>query len=123
MRKYVIGILLLILVGCGLETETFAEFYSGEVTRIEIVSGETGEKRSIEDLERVNRFIDQVEDVQFHPQENQEKRDGFRYSIRLYNEDKKVFGCTLTMVDGHYYDTEPDLYSIVDKWFKRLTAQ
>ncbi|KGP91852.1 hypothetical protein N780_15980 [Pontibacillus chungwhensis BH030062] len=126
MKKLLMIVFILVLMGCGLEAKDLGEFYEGDlshITHVEIMSGETGEMRVIDDKERLQVFLNEVKNVQFIPQENQEKRSGFRYSINLYKGNKKTFGFSVNMVNGHYYDTEPNLFPIVDKWFKREGAK
>ncbi|WP_345239462.1 hypothetical protein [Pontibacillus salipaludis] len=120
MKRILVVMHILVLMGCGLETKPLEELYEGDlshITRVEIMSGETGEVRTIQDKEKVRLFLDEVKNIQFIPQENQEERSGFRYSVNLYKGNGKTFGFSMNMVNEHYYDTEPNLFPIVDKWF------
>jgi hypothetical protein len=66
------------------------------------------------------KFLSKIKEIKFIPEENQEPRNGFRYSIALFQEGELTFSFTLTEVNGHYYYTEPDLFPIVDNFYKTL---
>ncbi|WP_235846866.1 hypothetical protein [Neobacillus soli] len=119
-------LLMLTLVGCGLETKTLPEFYEGDfghVTKIAIVDGSTGYKKTITDHVVINEFLAQIKEIKFIPQENQEARSGWRYSINLFQDGKEPFQFTLTQVNDDYYYTEPDIHPIVDDFYKNLDVQ
>ena len=70
-------------------------------------------------MKQINEFLALIKDIEFSPQDNQEKRDGFLYSIKLYDGEAQ-FNFSLSQIDDVYYDTEPDIYPIVDGYYKRL---
>ncbi|WP_234447833.1 hypothetical protein [Viridibacillus soli] len=72
--------------GCGIETKTLEEFYEKDLSKvceIKIVDGNTGEESFSTDQEKIDDFINDIRDIEFIPDENQEKRDGFHYSIYI----------------------------------------
>lgn len=56
------------------------------------------------------------------PQENQEKRDGWRYGITLMDGEKE-FKFTLSQIENTYYDSKPDIHPIVDNYYKQLVIE
>jgi hypothetical protein len=119
-------LIFIVLTGCGLETKTLPQFYDedlSEVTKIVIFDGNTGYKKTIEDKKAINDFLDDIKDIKFIPDENQESRDGFNYAITLYENEKETFQFGLTQVNDHYYHTEPDIFPIVDKFYTTLNIE
>lgn len=83
--------LVFALVGCGLETKTLSQFYEkelGDVTKIVIVDGSTGYKKTVTENEIIKEFIDEIKDIKFIPDENQEERTGGLYSITLFQDNE-----------------------------------
>jgi hypothetical protein len=113
----------LLLTGCGLKTQTLNEFYDNElsnISKIVILNGNTGEKKSTVDKERINTFLAEIKNIKFIPEENQEDRDGFNYSISLFDENKKTFQFGPTFVNENYYYTNPDIHPIIDNFYESL---
>lgn len=118
--------LLILLAGCGLETKTLADFYEkdlDDVTMIVILDGSTGHKKTIKDNKLIADFLSEIKDIKFIPEENQEKRDGFRYPLTLFQDDEETFQFGLTQVNKHYYYTEPNIYPIVDDFYKNIDVK
>ena len=67
--------------------------------------------------------MSKIKDVQFIPEENQEDRTGFLYFITLYQDEEMTFIFTLNEVNDYYYYTEPDIYPIVDSFYKNLKVE
>ena len=124
-------IFTVLLTGCGLETKTFTEFYKNDledVTKIQIHDGSTGsietaKSKIITDEKVIDEFLSEIKDVQFIPEENQEDRVGFLYSITLYEDEQMTFIFTENEVTDYYYYTEPDIYPIVDSFYKNLKVE
>ncbi|MDF2946523.1 MAG: hypothetical protein K0S51_1202 [Bacillales bacterium] len=124
MRLFVI--FLILLSGCGLETKTLHEFYGkdlNDVTKIEILDGSTGHKKNITDKIAINDFLREIKDIKFIPEENQEDRKGFRYSINLFQGEETTFSFSLNEINDNNYYTEPDIYPIIDSIYKKLNVQ
>ena len=123
MRKNVfilLVILISLLTGCGLETETFSELYNknlGEVTEIVILDGTTGREKTIAEKAEVERFLEDVKHIKFIPNEDQTSVVGYRYRITLFKDQAKTFETDLREVNNHQYHTEPDMFPIVDDYF------
>jgi hypothetical protein len=122
-RKIIPLLLLFLLSGCGLETKTLTEFYEQdfeEVTKIQIMDGNTGFKKEILDKKEIDDFLNKIKDIRFIPEDDQEDRDGTRYSITFYLEEEATFSFALNKVNDHYYYTKPDIYPIVDGFYKTI---
>ncbi len=123
--RIVIALLLAILAlaGCGatsLNTTTLSEIYPGKidrVSRIDIINGETGEKRQIADKVKIAEWIDQARNLSFVPDPDQEERDGFLYSVSLYEGDKKTLSFTPNYVGGHYYLVKQETVDLIQLLF------
>lgn len=118
--------IMIFLVGCGLETKTLPEFYQkdiSDVSKIVIGDGNTGYKKTFTDKKVIDDFLNKIKDIKFIPDENQEDRSGTNYSISLFEGDEKTFSFTLIQVNDHYYHTEPDIYPIVDDFYKHLNVK
>jgi len=112
-----------VLNGCGLEQKSLSQFYEGdlgEVTKIVITDGNTGYQKTVEEKRKIEALLEQMKDVQFIPDENQEQRDGFNYVIALFEQEERTFQFGLTKVNAHYYHTKPDLYPIIDQFYEEL---
>jgi hypothetical protein len=108
------------LLGCGLKTETFKELYNedlSKVTRIDIRSGRTGELKIITDKQVVENFLGKIKEMRFVPNRKQEKVKGNRYLVTFYAPNRKRFQFTESEVNGHYYQTYPDLLPLLNKFF------
>ena len=117
---------IVLLTGCGLETKTFTEFYKNdleEVTKIQVQDGNTGYSKIITDKKVIGEFLSEIKDVQFIPEKNQEDRAGFLYAITLYEGEQMTFIFTENEVTDYYYYTEPDIYPIIDSFYKNLKVE
>lgn len=115
-----------LLAGCGLETKTLPDFYEknlDDITKIQILDGSTGYKKVIRDKKIIDEFLGEIKEIRFIPEENQEDRNGFRYSIAFFQGDEKTFSFSLNKVKENYYFTEPDIHPIVDDFYKNLEVQ
>lgn len=139
MKKYLIFVfILLLLAGCGkgektkgdevedtkLETKPFSELYKADfdgVTKIEIFNMRSGYKKITEDKELIDTFLNDIKDIKFIPQENQEDREGgSQYAITLFHNQEGSFQFGITVVNGVYYETDPDILPIVEELFNKL---
>ncbi|WP_051302515.1 hypothetical protein [Salibacterium aidingense] len=126
MRFLFTLVILLPLVGCNLDTKTVAEFYEqdlSEVTKIVITNGNTGFEKTVTYNGDIESFLSDIKEVKFIPDENQENRSGFNYLITLFEDGEKTVQFGLTKVQGNYYHTEPDIYPIVDDFYKNLDVE
>lgn len=128
--KRICGILFMlvfiILSGCGLETKTLLQFHDGDLSdtsKIVILDGNTGYQKTIEDKEVIDHFLNDIKDIKFVPEENQSPRDGFNYSIILYQNEEESFHFGLTKVNDNYYYTTPDILPIVDEFYTNLNIK
>ena len=124
MRKYFVAFLLLILVGCQtmhLKQQTIGAFMQDakvkEVKEIIILNGETGEKKTITDAGKIEQFLDDIEDILFTPDDNQQQRDGFRYAVKLVDGEHSL-QFTTNSVGQDYYVTEEPLFEVIDALFQ-----
>lgn len=106
--------------------QTLEEFYSDaqieKIDKVIIQDGSTGASKVITMQEQIAEFLTLIKDIEFTPQDNQEKRDGWRYGITLFD-GKKEFKFTLSEIDDIYYDSNPDIHPIVDNYYKQLEIE
>ena len=125
MKRWLALVLIVswLLTACSAKTQSLEAFYREggieNVDQIVIVDGSTGYIKMIKDVEQINEFLSLIKDIEFSPQDNQEKRDGFLYSITLY-EGERQFNFSLNQIGDTYYNTEPDIYPIVDGYYNSL---
>ncbi len=105
------------------KTQLLETFYKDakieSIDKVVIQDGSTGASKTIITQEQINDFVSLIKDIQFTPQDNQEKRVGWRYGITLFDSEKE-FKFTLSEIDNTYYDSNPDIYPIVDNYYKQL---
>jgi hypothetical protein len=105
------------------KSQSLEEFYKDNkienVDKIVIQDGSTGASKTMTEQEQIDEFLSLVKDIIFTPQKNQEKRNGWRYGITLF-EDKKEFKFTLNEIGNTYYDSNPDIHPIVEDYYKKL---
>lgn len=121
---------LLLLSACTNEsnngkTQSLEAFYKEanieHVDQVIIQDGSTGASKTITKQEDINEFLSLVKEITFTPQDNQEERVGWLYSITLFD-GQKEFKFTLNHIDNTYYDTSPDIYPIVENYYKQLVT-
>lgn len=82
------------------------ELYPGDLTKvdtIEIRSGSTGEFKTFNEPTDVQLWINQVRDMIFEPDPNQEGRAGFLYAVSFLENNQVKFSFTPNSTGGHYY--------------------
>ena len=125
VKRYLALVLIVgcLLAACSAKTQSLEAFYTEDgnenVDKVVILDGSTGYTKTLTDVAQINEFLVLIKDIEFSPQDNQEKRDGFLYSITLYDREAQ-FNFSLSQIDDVYYDTEPDIYPIVDGYYKAL---
>lgn len=135
MKKYTLFIFIISILCLGacsqnkesilkeFKEKTLKEFYKAEgvenAQTIMIVDGSTGDKKLINETAAINEFFELTNEILFVPQKNQEQREGFRYGITLVNGEKE-FQFTLNEIKGTYYDTKPDIFPIINEYYKNL---
>lgn len=115
-------ICLLLLSACSNgKTQTLEEFYKDakieNVDKVIIQDGSTGYSKTITNQEQINEFLSLINKIEFTHEENQEIREGWKYVITLFD---KEFKFPLNAIDITYYDTNPDIHTIVEDYFKQL---
>ncbi|MDM5248568.1 hypothetical protein [Lysinibacillus sp. G4S2] len=127
MKKFLFLILLVslfLISACTNEkTQSLEAFYKEakieSIDKVIIQEGSTGASKTITKQEQINEFVSLIKDIKFTPQENQEKRVGWKYGITLFDS-KREFKFTLSEIDDIYYDSNPDIYPIVENYYKQL---
>lgn len=128
--KYVLYLLLVsifLLSACtNGKTQSLEAFYrDAEIENIDqiiIQDGTTGYMKTITEQAQMDEFLALINEIEFSPQDNQEKREGWRYGITLFDGEKE-FAFTLNQINDIYYDANPDIYPIVDSYYKQLPDQ
>ncbi|MCH1626709.1 hypothetical protein [Fredinandcohnia quinoae] len=119
-----------VLVGCieksqSIETKTLTEFYEknlDDVNKIVIMHG-SGDKKIVNDSAKIKDILVKIKDIKFIPEENQEGRVGWLYSVALYVDDEETFKFLPSKVNDNYYYTEPEMIPIIDDFYKSLDIQ
>lgn len=108
------------------KTQTLETIYKNakieNIDKVVIQDGSTGASKSITRQEQINDFIALIKDIKYTPQDNQETRVGWRYGITLFDNERK-FKFTLSEIDNTYYDSNPDIYPIVENYYKQLETE
>ncbi len=114
---------LLSLAACSAKTQSLQMFYTDEgirsVDTFVITDGTSGFSRTITEQEEIDEFLKLINDIEFSPLEDQSKREGWRYTITLYDGDNK-FEFTLNQIGEVYYDSKPDIFPIVNGYYENL---
>ncbi|MBT2680580.1 hypothetical protein J7E38_16345 [Bacillus sp. ISL-35] len=107
------------------KTQSLEGFYKdGEIENVDkiiIQDGSTGATKTITEQEKMDEFLGLIKDIKFSPQKNQEKQNGWRYGITLFD-GEKAFNFTVNKIGNTYYDTNPDIVPIVDQFYKQLES-
>ncbi|WP_431030221.1 hypothetical protein [Lysinibacillus sp. LZ02] len=115
-----------LVTACSEKTQSLEAFYIEEgienVDKVVILDGSTGYTKMLTDIVQINEFLALVKDIEFSPQDNQEKRVGFLYAITFYDGEVQ-FNFSLNQIGDTYYDTNPDIYPIVDEYYERLEIE
>lgn len=105
------------------KTQSLEQFYKDakidNVDKIFIRDGSTGASKTVTNQEQINEFLSLINEIEYTPQENQEKRKGWTYEITLYDDDNQ-FLFYLNNIQGVFYDSNPNIYPIVDAFYKQL---
>lgn len=105
------------------KTQSLEAFYKdkkiGSIDKVIIQDGSTGASKTITKQEQINDFVSLIKDIKFTPLDNQEQRVGWRYSITLFDNERK-FKFTLSEIDNTYYESYPDIFPIVESYYKQL---
>jgi hypothetical protein len=110
----------MILTGCQtiednhqkpLKLITLTEAYPGEiskVSKVELLDGSTGERIIVNDRKIIQDWLDQIKEVSLIPDENQEQRAGYIFSIALFEGDTKKLGFIPNEINNVYYKTNEE---------------
>ncbi|OXS73484.1 hypothetical protein B1B04_12220 [Lysinibacillus sp. KCTC 33748] len=119
--------LLVLLSSCSIaKTQTLEEFYKDakieNVDKAIIQDGSTGYSKTITKQEQIGELLNLIKDIKFTPQDNQEERTGWRYGLALFDGEKE-FIFTLSKIENTYYDSNPDIYPIVENYYEQLDIE
>lgn len=110
-------------VGTNGKAQLLEVFFNDEkienVDKVIIQDGSTGYSKTITNQKQIGEFLSLIKEIEYTPQGNQEKRDGFRYGITLFDGEKQ-FAFTLNQIDNTYYDSNPDIHPIVEIYYNQL---
>ncbi|WP_391123541.1 hypothetical protein [Psychrobacillus sp. L3] len=90
-----------------------------KIDNVIIQDGSTGASKTITEQDQINEFLSLIKDVEFTPQENQDKGVGWRYRITLFDREKE-FKFTTEQIADTYYDSNPDILPIIDSYYQQL---
>lgn len=129
MQMLFVTVLLLPLVfvlgGCGqaepepsLTTQKLSDLYPGDIGNvdyIEIRSGSTGKLVKVTDKWVIKNWIDEVRNLEFVPDPNQEDRVGYLYWVTLYENQEAKLSFTPSSTGGHYYLHNDQLHKKIEE--------
>ena len=108
------------------KTQSLEGFYKDakieNVNKVIIQDGSTGASKTITKQEQIDEFLSLIKDIEFTPQDNQEKRKGWRYGVALFDGERE-FKFTLSEIGNTYYDSNPDIHPIVENYYKQLEIE
>ncbi|RAP77708.1 hypothetical protein [Paenibacillus montanisoli] len=122
-------VIAVIATGCGntptakesdLTTKKMNEFYPGDISNVELIEitdGETGERRVFTNKQQIDEWINQVKDMDFVPDPNQGERDGFLFSVSLFEGQEKKLSFTTNYLGGHYYIHKEELLTAINDFY------
>ncbi|KQO17526.1 hypothetical protein [Paenibacillus sp. Leaf72] len=124
-------VLLLLLMGLAiiacsepqaekLTTKTLQELYPGDIAKVdsmEITDGSSGERKWFANKKQIQEWIDQVKDMKFEPDPNQEDRSGFLYAVSLREGHESKLGFTPNSQGRHYYIHNEELTNRIQEMF------
>lgn len=130
VRNLMIVLMLTISVvvsGCTAEANndepvSLGLLYPGEIERVdrmEVMSGSTGEKKTYNDTEQVQGWLKSIQDIEWIVSPDQSKKDGFLYSVSLFEGDKKTMSFTPNFIDGKYYETDERVVEATEVLFEQ----
>ncbi|PKQ89291.1 hypothetical protein CXK86_19770 [Paenibacillus sp. BGI2013] len=133
MRKKICILLVLLMgvaiVACSkpqaekLTTMTLQELYPGDIANvdsIEITDGSSGERKMFSNQKQILEWIDQIKDMKFEPDSNQEERSGFLYSVSLREGHMSKLGFTPNSQGGHNYIHNEELTLKIQEMFGNM---
>ncbi|MBG9455675.1 hypothetical protein ABE61_16795 [Lysinibacillus sphaericus] len=123
----ILFVILFLLSACtNAKTQTLEKFYKDAkietVDKAIIQDGSTGYSKTITKQEQIGELLNLIKDIEFTPLDNQEERTGWRYGIALFDGEKEII-FTLSEIDDIYYDSKPDIYPIVENYYKQLDIE
>ena len=128
MKKGFVIVMMIVLAACSpkLEEKTLKEFYTEasihEVEQLIIVDGSTGYQKVIQSPPVIQQLMEQIDEIAFIPQANQEARSGWRYNVTLIDGEHQ-FQFALRQIGNVYYETSPDLTPIIDTFYKNVESE
>ncbi|THF72719.1 hypothetical protein [Cohnella fermenti] len=81
----------------------------GDVDRLELLDGSTGERKLVNDREAVQEWIGRIKGIELVPEADQQGRVGYLFSVGLYEGDEKTFGFLPSEINGIYYEENNEL--------------
>lgn len=117
---------ILFASGCSQQSssapQSLSDLYPGDirnVDRVEIVDGSSGEKKSFAQYDAISKWIERIEHVVFTPDPDQEKRDGFSFSVKLLEGGKQKLSFTTNSINDRYYITDESFYEAIKEFFAK----
>jgi len=121
-------ILLFIIIfasGCTVaddESQKLRELYPGDillVDQLEVTNGSSGEKKIYNDTKQIQDWLKSIQDIEFIPSSDQSKKDGFLYSVDLFEANNKKMSFTTNYFNGKYYETNEILTDSIKNFFEK----
>lgn len=103
-------------------SEMFSKAGIESVDRLDMQSGMSGEKKATTDQAFIQNFLDEVEDVIYTADANQERREGWTYRVTLVDGENE-FSFYPNHVDGVHYTANVDMFEKMDQLFTAIESK
>lgn len=121
----VIIMILLLIPACSqpsnIAPKKMSEFYPGDirnVDRVEITDGSSGASKVFNNKESISDWLESIKNVTFTPDQDQGKRDGLRYSVKLFEGEKHKLSFSTNSINDRYYLTDVSFYESIKEFFE-----
>jgi len=114
-----------IIAGCSVRAREFEKFYTSDPTRVThlvIQKRDSGEMRRVTDQKEIDAFFDLLYSLSYIMEKSQTPRDGYIYSVEIYENDANILQLTLTQdtarINNVYYLLDKDIKGELDELFR-----
>ncbi|NOU99056.1 hypothetical protein [Paenibacillus planticolens] len=104
----------------ALTSKKLYELYPGDLAKvdtIEIRSGSTGELKTFTEPDQIQPWIQNVREISFVPDPNQEGRVGFLFSVSFFENKQVKFSFTTNSSGSNYYLHNEELKNSIQTLF------
>ncbi|CAM4465736.1 hypothetical protein [Paenibacillus tarimensis] len=98
----------------------FESFYPGDITNvssIEILSGDGGERKTINDKSVIKEWLEKIRHVQVVPEPDQEDYTGFLYVFTLYEHGEEMLTFSPLIINGIKVESSDEIVSLMHELY------